>query len=843
MGDNVALALEALRASPGFMRQVSAWRTLPPREARLADFPEDLSPSVRQALQRRGVTELYAHQASALDQVRRGHDIVVATPTASGKSLVYLVPTLNALAADPLASALCLFPTKALARDQLATLNAYAQEAGLEPLACPYDGDTSSSKRSQARSSARVIVTNPDMLHAGILPRHPRWQRFFAGLRYVVLDEAHQYRGVFGSHVANVVRRLLRVCAFYGSHPQIICCSATVGNPRQLAETLIGREVYPVLDDGAPAAERTLILVNPPMTNRDLGVREHPSRAAMPIVRELLRQDAQTIVFVRSRLEAELITAQLRERMADVCKPEAIRGYRSGYRSSERRRIERGLAEGDVRCVVATSALELGVDIGGISAAVLIGYPGSIASTWQRAGRAGRRRGASAVFVIAGDSPVDQYVISHPEFLLERSPERALLNPDNLPVLLGHIGCAAYELPLATKETFGGEDLPAILSFLEERGRCRRSARGWLWVGSDYPAAEIGLRSSGSEQIALVDAQSSGPSVVGTLDGLGADLLAHPGAVYWHDGQQYLADEDGARDGRIAIRRSDLPYYTRAFSDTRVEVERVWSERRVGATCVVEGAVRVTTQVTGFRRIALSSGEVLDRQALEMPERVLDTHAAWLVFDADLLDELAAKDLYRAPVASRGANWAEQRDRARARDGYRCRLCGAPERDGRQHHVHHLEPFRSFQGLPEPSQREAEANALSNLVTLCEACHARVERTMVTKGTLAGLAYALSHLLPVHLMCDAHDLGTHTDVQGAETGGATIMVYDRAAGGIGLSATAAALLPELLEDVADHVSRCPCAAGCPACIGADAAEDARAKERVVALSTAIVHGV
>jgi len=796
---------------------------------------------VRNALQRQGVTKLYAHQALALDNVRRRQDVILATPTASGKSLAYLIPTLMALASDPTASALYLFPTKALARDQLATLNAYAQEAGLEAPGYPYDGDTSSSKRSEARSSARVLVTNPDMLHAGILPRHPRWQRFFAGLRYVVLDEAHQYRGVFGSHVANVMRRLLRVCAFYGSRPQIVCCSATVGNPRQLAETLTGRQVHAVLDDGAPAAERTLVLVNPPMINHDIGVREHPSRAAMPIVRELLRQDAQTIVFVRSRLEAELITAQLRERMADTCKPEAIRGYRSGYRASERRQIERGLAAGEVRCVVATSALELGVDIGGISAAVLVGYPGSIASTWQRAGRAGRRQGASAVFLVAGDSPVDQYVVAHPEFLLERSPERALLNPDNLPVLLDHIRCAAYELPLATSESFGGEDLPTILAFLEEQGWCRRSARGWLWVRSDYPAAEIGLRSGGSEDITLVAKGRLGPSVIGTLDGLGADLLAHPGAVYWHDGQQYLVDDDGVQDGRVEVRESTVPYYTRASTDARVEVERVWSQRRVGATRVVEGAVRVTTQVTGFRRIALSSGEVLDRRALEMPERVLDTHAAWLVLDADLLDALAAKDLYRAPVASRGANWAEQRERARARDGYRCRLCGAPERDGRQHHAHHLEPFRSFQGRPELSQREAEANALDNLVTLCDACHARVERAMATNGTLAGLAYALSHLLPVHLMCDAHDLGTHTDVQGTETGGATIMVYDRAAGGMGLSAAAATLLPGLLGEVAAHISRCPCAGGCPACIGADAAEDARAKERVVALATAIVH--
>lgn len=842
MHDPVVSALQALRSSSDLMAQVMAWCTLSPRPANLIRLPDWLTPALRRALGRSNVLELYRHQALALAQIREGHDVIVATPTASGKSLVYLIPTLAALERDPKATALYLFPTKALARDQLGSLNAYAEVAGLGRPARAYDGDTASRERSIARETARVLVTNPDMLHVGILPRHPRWQRFWAGLQYVVLDEAHQYRGVFGSHVANVLRRLQRVCAFYGSRPQIICCSATVGNPRELAMSLTGRDVRVVSEDGAPAAERTLVLVNPPMANSALGVRQPASQAALPIVRVLLEHGVQTIVFVRSRLAAELVTAQLRQEMAGICDPVFIRAYRSGYRPTERRAIERALAGGEMRCVVATSALELGVDIGGMSAAVLIGYPGSIASTWQRAGRAGRRERASAVFMVAGNTPVDQYVISHPEFLLGRSPERALLNPDNLPVLLSHLRCAAYELPLSPSEGFGGEDLATILDFLSEQGECRPSARGWLWVGRDYPAGRVTLRSVESEVFTLIDTSTDSHQVIGTLDGLGAVLLAHPGAVYWHDGEQYLVEDVHASARRIGIRRVTLPYYTRATCDTQVSVQRVWAERRAGAARVLEGEVRVTTRVIGYRRISLESGEVLKKVPLQMPERELCTDATWILVDEPLLDELASRDLYRSPVVTRGASWPRQRDLARERDGFCCRFCGAPEADGRQHHVHHLEPFRSFGWLPGRNERDVAANDLVNLVTLCDACHARVERTVANNSTLAGLAYGLSNLLPVHLMCDARDLGTYVDAQGAETGGATIMVYDRIAGGVGLSAAAAPLLPDLLTEVADHVTRCLCAAGCPACIGADAAEDRYAKVRVVTLARAIVRG-
>ena len=840
--DPVASALDSLRRSFAFMEEVTAWRELPAHEARLAEVPPWISLALRQALAQNGIASLYTHQAAALAEVHTGHDVALATPTASGKSLAYLLPTLAALERDPAATALYLFPTKALARDQLAALNALAEAAGLGQPAQAYDGDTSSNRRSAARESARVLITNPEMLHLSILPRHPRWRRFWAGLRYVVVDEAHQYRGVFGSHVANVLRRLRRVCGFYGATPQTICCSATIGNPQGLAELLTGRDVCVVAADGAPSAQRTLVLVNPPLVEPTMGVRQPAEEAALPILKELLARGVQTIVFMRSRLGVELFTARLRQELAGVCEPGRIAGYRGGYRPVERRAIERALASGELRCVVATSALELGVDIGGMSAAVLIGYPGTIASTWQRAGRAGRREGASAIFVVAGDSPMDQYVITHPEFLLGRSPERALLNPDNLSVLLSHVRCAAYELPFAEGERFGGEDLDTMLAFLEEQRQCRRSARGWLWVGPDYPAGRVALRTADADTVTLYDLEAAQQRTVGTLDGMGAALMAHPGAVYWHGAEQYLVGDAEAGSARIGVRRASLPYYTRATADTRVAVLREWVERSEPGTRVVEGEVRVTTRVTGYRRISLESGQVIERLPLELPERNLDTDAAWMVVNGALLDELACQDDYRAPVASRGSSWSRQRDLARARDGHRCRLCGAIEEAGWPHHVHHLDSFRSFGAGAGHDDRQVAANALENLVTLCAACHARVERAAATKGTLAALAYGLGYLLPVHLMCDPQDLGTFVDAEGSTAGGATIMIYERVAGGIGLSAAAADLLPGLLADVAEQVERCACSAGCPACIGADAAEDDRAKRRAIALARAILCG-
>ena len=835
-------ALEALRGSPEFMAQVTAWRRIPAQEARLAELPGWVSPELVRALTQAGISRLYTHQAAALTELHAGNDVMLATPTASGKSLAYLIPTLAALESDPAATALYLYPTKALARDQMRALNELAAAVGLGQPAQAYDGDTSSGQRLAAREGARVLITNPDMLHVGMLPRHPRWRRFWSGLRYLVVDEGHQYRGVFGSHVANVLRRLRRVCAFYGAEPQTICCSATIGNPQGLAALLTGRDVRVVTSDGAPSADRTFVLVNPPVIEPVMALRQTPEDAALPILRALLGRGVQTIVFMRSRLGVELFTERLCRELADICDPARIAGYRGGYRPSERRAIERALASGEMLCVVATSALELGVDIGGMSAAVLVGYPGTIASTWQRAGRAGRREQASAVFLVAGDTPMDQYVVAHPEFLMGRSPERALLNPDNLAVLLAHVRCAAYELPFGDGERFGREDLTTMLAFLVEQRQCRRSARRWLWVGTDYPAAQVALRSADGDSVLLYDLEADRSATVGTLDGLGAALLAHPGAVYWHQGQQYLVDDTEVGAGRIGLRRVSLPYFTRATTDTEVAVRQVWAERREQVSRVIEGKVRVTTRVTGYRRISLRSGEVLDRVALEMPERQLDTDAVWLLVDDDLIATLAQEDQYRGPVASRGASWPRQRDLARARDGYRCRMCGAAEETGRPHHVHHIEPFRSFGPGATHDQRQAEANALDNLVTLCAACHARVERTVATKGTLAALAYGLGHLLPVHLMCDPQDLGRHVDAEGATLGGPGIMVYERAAGGVGLCAAAAELLPGLLADVAEQVERCGCVAGCPACIGADAAEDERAKARAVTLAHAIVGG-
>ena len=467
---NVDQLTQQLRSDPLFMRNVVRWETLPPREAQYAAFPENLDQRLIPVLQKRGIHQLYTHQAHAVKSVLAGQDVVVVTPTASGKTMCYNLPVLSAILKDEDARALYLFPTKALSADQVSELYELIEMMGVDIKSYTYDGDTPGAARKAVRQAGHIVVTNPDMLHSGILPHHTKWVKLFENLRYIVIDEIHTYRGVFGSNLANVLRRLIRLCEFYGSKPQFILCSATIANPQELAETLIGRPVELVDDNGAPMGARHFVFYNPPVVNRQLGIRRGVIPETRNISSMLLKNGIQTITFARSRLTVEVLTKYLKDLVRDpIGNAGRVRGYRGGYLPTERREIEKGLRAGSIDAVVSTNALELGIDIGALDACVLCGYPGTIASAWQQAGRAGRRKGTSIVFYVASSSAIDQYIVSHPDYFLRQSPENALLNPDNLYIMLSHFKCAAFELPFEDGDAFGNAPgTPEMLEYLTE---------------------------------------------------------------------------------------------------------------------------------------------------------------------------------------------------------------------------------------------------------------------------------------------------------------------------------------------------------------------------------------
>ncbi|MEA3338784.1 MAG: DEAD/DEAH box helicase [Chloroflexota bacterium] len=816
--------LSAFRQDPAFMRCVTAWERIPARPARVTPWPAALDPRLVAVARERGIEQPYTHQAQAIEAALAGRHVVLSTSTASGKTLAYNLPILNTLLNDADACALYLFPTKALAHDQLANLKLQVASCKLQVAVRPYDGDTPSSQRPAIRREARLLVTNPDMLHIGILPHHTRWARFFGSLRYVVLDETHTYRGIFGGHVANVLRRLRRVCDFYGSDPRFICTSATIANPRELAERLVEAPVTLVDDDGSPQGDKHFILYNPPLVDRQLGIRRSSVLTAKEIAARFLHAGVQTITFARARLTTEVLLGYLRDAVAaEGGDPQAIQGYRGGYLSSERRTIERGLREGAVRGVVATNALELGIDIGQLSACVMTGYPGTIASTWQQAGRAGRRVGTSAAVLVASALPLDQYLISHPRYFFGQPVERALLDPDNLAVLTNHLACAAFELPFEAGERFGGaDDANAILDVLSEEGMLHRSHDRYTWIGEGYPAGRLSLRTGIPDNVVIQDVSGEPPRVIGQMDRPSAPVLLHAGAVYLHGGATYAVESLDWGDGLACVRAAGLDYYTRASSTTDVRV--LEERRRNGGTRGQRRAARgygevlVTTRATGYRKIKRYTHETLAWAPIDLPEQELRTIGYWLALSEEITARLQEVGVLPPPI-DYGPDWAVQRAAARARDGYVCRQCGAPEREGCQHDVHHITPFRAFGYTPGVNDFYKLANRLENLITLCAACHRRVERSQRARGALSGLAYLLRNLAPLHLMCDPGDLGSAVQSSAPETGLPTITLYDRAPGGAGLSARLYELHDELLEAALDVVRRCPCADGCPGCVG------------------------
>ncbi|MGA9884598.1 MAG: DEAD/DEAH box helicase [Candidatus Acidiferrales bacterium] len=781
--DAVQEALGALAAKYRSDEVLTAVRQIPAREAEFRPMPDWVRPELASAYSAKGIGQLYSHQAKAAELARAGNDFVVVTPTASGKTLCYNLPVLNSVLENSDTRALYIFPTKALAQDQLAELHDLATRLEDRFGVFTYDGDTPSDARKSIRERGHVILTNPDMLHTGILPHHTKWMRLFENLRYIVIDELHTYRGVFGSHLANVLRRLRRIAEFYGSRPQFICCSATIANPDELAAQLIERPVSAIEENGAPSAEKLFVFYNPPMINRNLGIRRSYLNETTRVAKELLARKLQTIVFANSRLHTEVLLTYLQQ--ANPPRPgasEPIRGYRGGYLPGERRDIERGLREGRVRGVVATNALELGIDIGSLDACVMAGYAGSIASTWQRAGRAGRRSGTSCAVLVASSAPLDQFIVQHPDYFFERSPEHAYIQPDNLEILVNHLKCAAFELPITPDEKFGSIDVQQLCARLAEAGYLHRSGGNWHWVQEAYPADTVSLRSVTSDNFVIINTRDDyetktedhgDPEVIGEVDFSSALTTVHPKAIYLHQGQQYHVDRLDFDQRKAYVKPVNVDYYTDAIRYTQVRVlETAEEESIAGPAAGAHGDVLVRSQVIGFKKIKFFTNENIGDGKLELPENEMHTTAFWITLERPLMESL---------------------------------------------------PFAL-------SERQSGIfgllYALESMASLLLMCDRRDLGTAVgERPPSAGVETEWEEAPP-----SIADLENEKEFFEPN-----MYLYDAYPGGIGFSEPLYRVHDLLLRRTREMIAGCPCESGCPSCVGPAGAKSERTKEAALAI--------
>ncbi|HEY6373608.1 MAG TPA: DEAD/DEAH box helicase [Candidatus Sulfotelmatobacter sp.] len=747
-------------------------RQIPAREAKFRPVPPWTAGALYEAYRAKGIQELYSHQAGTAELVHQGRNVVVVTPTASGKTLCYNLPVLNAVLENPDTRALYLFPTKALAQDQLAELRDLATRLNDSFGVFTYDGDTPSDARKAIRERGHIVLTNPDMLHTGILPHHTKWMRLFENLRYIVLDELHAYRGVFGSHLANVLRRLKRVAQFYGSDPQFICCSATIANPGELASQLIEKEVEVVEENGAPSGERVFVFYNPPMVNRNLGIRRSYINEATRVAKETLARKLQTIVFANSRLHTEVLLTYLQQaNPPKPGQPEPIRGYRGGYLPGERREIERDLRDGRILGVVATNALELGIDVGSLDACVMAGYPGSIASTWQRAGRAGRHSGSSCAVFVASSAPLDQFIVQHPEYFFGSSPEHAHIQPDNLEILVNHLKCAAFELPVSPDEKFGNVDLPELCEQLGEAGFLHQSGGDWHWIDEAYPADTISLRSVTSDNFVIIDTTGEDkgkPEVIGEVDFSSALTTVHPKAIYIHQGQQYHVERMDFDKRKAYVKPVNVDYFTDAIRYTQVRVLEVAEEHTIPeAAARAHGDVLVRSQVVGFKKIKFFTNENVGSGKLELPENEMHTTSFWITLGHSLLAQL---------------------------------------------------PFALFE---RQSGIFGLLYALGSMATLLVMCDRRDLGTAVGERPPSAAS-------EINWENFATAPANSSELQ--EFFEPNLYIYDAYPGGIGFSEPLYQTYQTLLERSRELISACPCENGCPSCVGPAGDRSERTKE-------------
>ena len=760
---------------------LTAVHHIPARDAKFAPMPDWVRAELAGAYAEKGVAELYSHQAAAAEIVHQGRNVVVITPTASGKTLCYNLPVLNAVLENQDTRALYLFPTKALAQDQLAELHDLSQRLDNRFGVFTYDGDTPADARKAIRERGHIVLTNPDMLHTGILPHHTRWQRLFENLQYIVLDELHTYRGVFGSHLANVLRRLRRIARFYGSDPQFICSSATIANPGELAARLAETQFDVVEENGAPAGEKFFIFYNPPVVNRFLGIRRSYINESSRVAQEFLKRNLQTIVFANSRLYTEVLLTYLQQaNPTPPGQPPAIRGYRGGYLPGERREIEHGLREGRIRGVVSTNALELGIDVGSLDATIMAGYAGTIASTWQRAGRAGRRSGSSCAVLVASSAPLDQFIVQHPDYFFGRSPEHAFVQPDNLEILVNHLKCAAFELPIAANESFGEVNVPELCDRLAEAGFLHRTGEHWHWTQEAYPADTVSLRSVTSDNFVIVDT-TQGTEVIGEVDFSSALTTVHPKAIYLHQGQQFHVEALNFEERKAYVKRVDVDYYTDAIRYTQVRVLETAQSDRIQPAGSEARAVRshgdvlVRSQVIGFKKIKFFTNENVGDGKLELPENEMHTTAFWLTLERPLVESLP------------------------------------------------------FSLSDRQSGMFGLLHALESIATLLLMCDGRDLGTAIGERPPSPGSEIEWEESP--------DLESVTALAEKEFFEPNLYLYDAYPGGIGFSEPLYRAHQLLLAKTRELIAACPCDNSCPSCVGPVGERGERAKEAALAILT------
>ena len=741
--------------------RITGYFRRPAQAARTAEFPPGLSNDVREALERRGIERLYSHQREAWDHVQAGEHVVVVTPTASGKTLCYNLPVIEAVR-ESKAKALYLFPTKALAQDQVAELLELNAAGALGLRAFTFDGDTPSDARQAIRIKGDIVVSNPDMLHQAILPHHTKWAQFFESLRYVVIDEVHTYRGVFGSHVANVIRRLRRVCAFYGVSPTFILCSATIGNPKEHAEALLGESVHAITQSGAPCGERHVLLWNPPVINPDLGIRASARSQTMRLARHAIRAKMKTIVFAQSRLMVEVLTKYLKDVFDnDPRKPVRIRAYRGGYLPTERRETERAMRAGNVDGVVSTSALELGVDIGALDVAILNGFPGSIAATWQRLGRAGRRHKPSLGIMVASSQALDQYVVRHPEFFDSASPEHARIAPDQLLILLDHIRCAAFELPFTSGDGFGDSGVDEFLEILAESGVLHHEGERWDWIADSYPAGAVSLRSVADGNFVVVDRSDGRQTIIAEVDYSSAALTLYEGAIYMVQSKPFQVERLDWEGRKAFVTRTTADYYTDAIDYTRLKVLDRFDGANAGSGTCHHGEVHVVRRVSGYKKIRFYSHENIGYGPVNLPDQELHTSALW----------------WQLTQATLEANFSSRQE---ALDGFL----------GAAYALHTVSSLRAM----------ADGGDLQKAVGSGDAAwFATRDGNGRGQWREAG--------------------GELTKPEHVDAFLPTLYLYDNFPGGMGLAEPLFRSAPLLVREAMALVEGCDCTGGCPACIG------------------------
>ncbi len=764
--DDPAEALaQHLRAK--YRARITGELVIPARAGRYAALPSDLDARLARALHARGVQRLYTHQGRAWETVRGGKHTVIVTPTASGKTLCYNLPVLQA-ALQARAKALYMFPTKALAQDQVAELMALNEAGELGVRAFTFDGDTPGDARKAVRTRGDIVVTNPDMLHQGILPHHTKWAQFFESLRYVVIDEMHSYRGVFGSHVANVLRRLQRICRFYGSEPLFILCSATIANPAELASQLIDAEVSAITDSGAPAGARHLLLWNPPVINPDLGIRASARSQTTRIARMAVKRGLKSILFAQSRLMVEVLTKYMKDTFdSDPRTPARVAAYRGGYLPTERRAMEKKLRDGTIDCVVSTSALELGVDIGSLDVCVLNGYPGTIAGTWQRLGRAGRRQRTAVGVLVASSLPLDQYMIRNPEFFLGASPEQARIDPDQLLILLDHIRCAAFELPFRDGEAFGKEKLDDMLAYLEEHGVVHREGNQWHWMADSYPANSVSLRSVAEGNFVVIDTTAGAQTVIAEVDFSSAPETIYAGAIYMIQSSPYQVERLDWEGRKAFVTRTRADYYTDAIDYTRLKILERFEQADERQHAVAQGEVHLVRRIAGYKKIRYYTHENVGYGNIDLPDQEMHTTAVWWQVQAEALDAAFASR-HMALDGFLGAGYAMHIVAA-------MRMLSEPRDIGRAVGDGNAEWFATVGANGRGQMRNSAGEAV-----------------------------------------DPGQLQQFTP---------TLFLYDNYPGGIGISAPLFDIRSAIVADARQLVSACACSHGCPSCIGPILASD------------------